>query len=161
MPFLLVDARRDDVRVIVAGRLPREPHNATLHLFSASPELVGFGQNAYRRRSETTSLLVGQLFESLRGEGLRMSYTIEDFKRDLAKKYWATPPAERRELLQSLPAEERRHVVASLPAGERRELLESLPVEERLAGLSREQIQQYLDKSKGNRPTRRKPGRKK
>jgi hypothetical protein len=38
------------VRVIVAGQLPREAHNAPLHLFSASWELVGFGQGAYRRR---------------------------------------------------------------------------------------------------------------
>jgi hypothetical protein len=30
----------DVVRVVVAGELPREAHNAPLHLFSASPELV-------------------------------------------------------------------------------------------------------------------------
>jgi hypothetical protein len=42
----------DLVRVIVAGQLPREAHNAPLHLFSASAELVGFGQSAYRKRSE-------------------------------------------------------------------------------------------------------------
>jgi hypothetical protein len=40
----------DEVRVIVAGKLPREAHNAPLHLFSASPELVGFASGAYRRR---------------------------------------------------------------------------------------------------------------
>ena len=45
----------DTIRVVVAGELPREPHNAPLHLFSASPELVGFGGSAYRRRSEKTS----------------------------------------------------------------------------------------------------------
>src|SRR5262249_4062095 len=44
----------DTVRVVVAGELPREPHNAPLHLFSASAELVGFGSRAYRRRSEDT-----------------------------------------------------------------------------------------------------------
>ena len=42
----------DEVRVVVAGELPREAHNAPLHLFSASPELVGFGGGAYRRRSK-------------------------------------------------------------------------------------------------------------
>jgi hypothetical protein len=36
----------DVVRVIVAGQLPREPHNAPLHLFSAAPELVGFAGSA-------------------------------------------------------------------------------------------------------------------
>src|SRR5919205_4610589 len=41
----------DVVRVLVAGGLPREAHNAPLHLFSASPELVSFARGAYRRRS--------------------------------------------------------------------------------------------------------------
>src|SRR5579884_1577973 len=59
----------DTVRVVVAGELPREAHNAPLHLFSASPELVGFASGAYRRRSEQTSRLLGQLFENLRSEG--------------------------------------------------------------------------------------------
>src|SRR5262245_26261905 len=58
----------DTTRVIVAGELPCEPHNAPLHLFSASPELVEFGQTVYRRRSAETSLLLGQLFEKFRGE---------------------------------------------------------------------------------------------
>jgi len=39
----------DVVRVVVAGLLARETHNAPLHLFSASPEVVGFGWAAYRR----------------------------------------------------------------------------------------------------------------
>src|SRR5207248_5279145 len=51
----------DEVRVLVAGELPREEHNAPLHLFSASPELLSFGQSTYRRRSENTSMLLGQL----------------------------------------------------------------------------------------------------
>ena len=54
------------VRVVVAGELPREAHNAPLHLFSASPDLVSFGSGAYRRRSERRSLLLGQLCERLR-----------------------------------------------------------------------------------------------
>jgi hypothetical protein len=37
----------DTISVIVAGQLPREAHNAPLHLFSATPELIGFGQTAY------------------------------------------------------------------------------------------------------------------
>src|SRR5262249_45192170 len=65
----------DDVRVVVAGQLSREPHNAPLHLFSASPEIVGFGQSSYQRRSEKTSKLLGQLFERLRVEGFAMSFT--------------------------------------------------------------------------------------
>ena len=53
----------DAIRVVVAGELPREPHNAPLHLFSASPELVGFGGRTYERRSEQTSRVLEKLFE--------------------------------------------------------------------------------------------------
>jgi hypothetical protein len=128
----------DLVRVVVAGELPREPHNAPLHLFSASAELVGFGSRVYRRRSETTSLLLGQLFERLHREDFAMSYTMEDFIRDYVKEHFA-----------------------KLTPEERREALESLPPEERLAGLSVDQIRQYLDQLTAARPAQpRKPQRK-
>ena len=138
----------DVVRVVVAGQLPREGHNAPLHLFSASPGLVGFGQGAYRRRSADTSLLLEQLLESLPGEGSAMSYTMEDFRRDYLKKHLAKlTPEERREILDHLPAEER---------------LAGLPPEQRLAGLSDEQIRQYLHQRASERPAEpRKPRRKK
>lgn len=40
----------DTVRVIVLGQLPREEHNAPLHLFSASQEQVRYGTEHYRQR---------------------------------------------------------------------------------------------------------------
>jgi hypothetical protein len=129
----------DVVRVIVAGQLSRESHNAPLHLFSASRELLDFGRSAYQRRSEQTSLLLGQLFARLQGEGITMSYTMEDFKRDVF--------TEQFEKLQ--PAE-------------RQEFLDSLSPEERLAGLSADQIRQYLDRMASGRGTApRNPRRKK
>jgi hypothetical protein len=128
----------DVVRVIVAGELSREAHNAPLHLFSASPELVGFGRGAYRRRSENTSLLLRRLFERLQGEGLTMSFTMEDFKRDYVKEEFA-----------------------KLTPEEQRKILQSLPAEELLGVLSAEQIRQYLDQLTAGRPTKpRKPRRK-
>jgi hypothetical protein len=141
----------DTVRVVVAGELPREPHNAPLHLFSASPALVGFGRSAYQRRSANTSALLGQLFDRLHEEGFAMSFTMEDFQRQYAKEHFARlTPEERREALESLPPEERRQV------------LQSLPPEERLAGLSAEQIRQYLDQLTAQRSAgARKPRRKK
>ncbi len=97
----------DTVRVIVAGELPRETHNAPLHLFSASPELVNFGRSAFRRRSVTTSLVLEQLLEELGEEGLAM-YTMEDFKRDYMKKNFPRlTPEEQREVLEMLPPEQR------------------------------------------------------
>jgi hypothetical protein len=148
------------VRVIVAGELPREAHNAPLHLFSALPELVGFGRSVYRGHSETTSKLLGQLFERFKDEGFAM-YTMEDFKSDYVREHFLKLPLkERRKMLQSLPQEERREVLESLPA-ERREFLESLRPEERLAGLSEEEVRAYLDQLTAGGPTvSRKPRRK-
>jgi hypothetical protein len=127
----------DTIRVVVAGELPPEVHNAPLHLFSASPDLVGFGSSAYRRRSEDTSLLLAQLFERLQTEGFAVPFTMEDFKHQYVKDHFA-----------------------QLTPKEREELLQALPPEERLAGLSAEQIRHYLDRLSAERPAApRKPRR--
>jgi hypothetical protein len=129
----------DVVRVIVAGELPREEQNAPLHLFSASPELVGFGRGTYWRRSEQTSRLLGQLFERLQREDFAMAYTMEDFNRDYIKEHFP-----------------------KLTPKEQQEVLQSLPPEKRLAGMSAEQIRQYLDQlTAGHATPPRKPRRKK
>jgi hypothetical protein len=182
------DCRRgtDAVRVIVAGQLPREAHNAPLHLFSASPDLVGFGGSAYQRRSDNTSGVLGQLFGKFRREGFAMTYTMADFQRDFIKEHFPElPPEQQREVLQSLPAKARREclramaredlraflrtlpraelreVLASVPREGLRDALHSLPPEERLAGLSAEQIRQYLDDLTAGRRSPPKPRRRK
>jgi hypothetical protein len=151
----------DVVRVVVAGELPRQAHNAPLHLFSASPELVGFGQSAYRRRSANTSLLLERLFERAQAEGFVMAYTMEDFKRDYIKDHCPLlTPEEQREALQRLSPEHLRELLQALPP---QELLRALPPqqrvaglapEDRLAGLSAEQIRQYLERLTTGRPSR-------
>src|SRR5438874_4862034 len=78
----------DTIRVVVAGELPREAHNAPLHLFSASPELVGFASGAYRQRSERTSRLLRQLFDRYQGEDFVMPFTLEDFDRWYTKEHF-------------------------------------------------------------------------
>jgi hypothetical protein len=136
----------DAVSVIVAGELPREAQNAPLHLFSASPELAGFGQSAFRQHSTKTSGLLGQLFERFRGEGFVMAYTMADFTRDFIKEH-----------LPQLTPEERREVLESLPPQD----LQWLPIEKRLEGLSAEQIREFLDRLTAGRPAElRKPRRK-
>jgi hypothetical protein len=150
----------------VAGELPREAHNAPLHLFSASPKLIGFGQGAYRRRSVKTSMLLEQLFDSLQGEGFTMSFTWKDFEREYFKKHFPKlTPQEREEVLRTVPPEER---LAGLPPEARlaglppEARLAGLPPEARLEGLSVEQIRQYLDQlATGHKPPPRKPRRKK
>jgi hypothetical protein len=151
----------DTVCVVVAGELPREAHNAPLHLFSASPELVGFGRSAYRQRSENTSMLLGQLFNRLRGEGFAVAYTMEDFRRQYAREgFKKLTLEERREALGSLAPEERRQLLELVEPEERRQMLQSLPVEELLTLLSVEQIQQLRDQLTAGRPAqRRRPRR--
>jgi hypothetical protein len=130
----------DTIRVIVAGELPPEAHNAPLHLFSASPELVDFASGTYRRRSQQTSRLLGQLFERLRGEGFAMSFTMEDFNRQYIKEHFPRlTPEEQREALERLSPEHRR------------ELLQALPLEERLVGLPEDQVRQLLDQFAASR----------
>ena len=124
-------------------------------------------------------LLLGQLFEGLRREGMAMSFTMEDFRRQYIRDHFRQLAAEEqrsalerlspesrrallqslpaeafREVLQSLPAEEHREVLQSLSAEERQEVLQLLPPEERMAGLSAEQIRQYLDRLTAGRPSR-------
>jgi hypothetical protein len=131
----------DTIRVIVAGELLREPHNAPLHLFSARSALIEFGGNAYQRRSENTSSLIEQLFERFQGEGLAMPYTMEDFQRQYAKEHFS-----------------------KLTPEEQKEVLQALPPERLLEVISPEQIRQYLEQQSTKRrasPKPRKPGRKK
>ena len=127
----------DTIRVVVAGELSREEHNAPLHLFSASPDLLGFGSSAYRRRSQDTSSVLGQLFERIHGEGVAM-YTMEDFQRQYAKDHFPR-----------------------LTREEQAEVLQKLPPEVRLAGLSEEQIRQHLDRMSASHPAASRKSRRK
>jgi hypothetical protein len=91
---------------------------------------------------------LGELFESLQGEGFAVSFTMEDFNRQYIKKHLAQlTPGELAEALRSLPLEKR---------------LAVLSTKQILAGLSAEQIRQCLDELSAARPSvPRKPRRKK
>ncbi len=77
-----------------------------------------------------------------------MSFTIEDFRREYVKKYFAKlTPEEQREVVEKLPLEDR---------------LVGVPPEQLLARLSPEQIRQYLEQLTADQPTQpRKPRRRK
>lgn len=129
----------DTVRVVVAGELPREPHNAPLHLFSASPDLVGFGGRTYRQRSKETSLLLVDLFKGLQAEGVAMPFTMEDFKRQFVMEHFP-----------------------ELSDEEQEKVLRRLPAEKRLAGLTEDEIRQYLSRlASGHSTAKPKPRKKK
>ena len=134
----------DKIRIIVAGQVSRESHNALLHLFSASAERIGYGAGHYEQRSHDTSSLLEQLLGKYQREGPGMAYTMADFRRDYAKEHF-----------KDLTPEERREVLQRLTAEEQQETLQNLTPEQRLAGLSAEEIAAYLKKLKSERPSRR------
>jgi hypothetical protein len=105
------------IRLIVVHQLPQEEHNAMLHLFSAREELLRYGKEHYRPRSQETSTLLYELFK-VYSEDPNMPDLLHEFVRQSIDK-----------LLKSLPAEER---------------LKGLPAEERLKGLSAEEIVRAL-----------------
>lgn len=140
----------DTVRVIVASQLPHQSHNAPLLLFSASRKSVKYAQGIYRQRSHVSGAL-RQLLDRYAREGIIMPYTWEDFDVDYIKEHFPElTPDKQREVLERLSSELRQ------------EMLQSLPIAERLAGLSPEQIRQYLEQMPAPRPAKpRKPKRKK
>jgi|GEM_PF-1928215 len=81
-----------------------------------------------------------------------MSYTMADYRFDTAKEYFEElTPEKRRELLGGLTPEKQREVLRGLKP----EVLRGLSLEERFAGLSAEEIAEYLRKLKSKRPSRK------
>jgi hypothetical protein len=124
--------------------VPREvesaPRNALWELFSFETGRVLQGAKDYRWRQGDAVPILREINRRYRELGIDMSYTLKDFRRDVALEYLheMSPeeilrefPPER--ILRGLPAEER---LRGLPAEER---LRGLPAEERLRGLAPEE----------------------
>ena len=110
---------------------------ALLHLLSASLDQVRYGASHYQQHSADTSTLINRLLEGYQREGVTMSYTMEDFRREYVLEHF-----------QRLTPEERRKALKELPA------------EERLEGLSPKEIETYLKRHKQDRSSpkrKRKP----
>ncbi|MCI0681012.1 MAG: hypothetical protein L0Y71_02820 [Gemmataceae bacterium] len=86
----------DVIRIVVAAELPTAEHNALLHLFSAADDRVQYGAKHYELPTADVSTLVNKLFAAYRREGLTMPYTMDDFRKEVA-----------REVLHKLTPEER------------------------------------------------------
>jgi hypothetical protein len=98
----------DRIRILVAGQIREEPHNAILHLFSASERIVNYGADHYRPREPNASPLLEKLLHRYQGEGFDMAYTMADFQREYALEHFKDlTPEERQRALQAVPAKER------------------------------------------------------
>ncbi len=92
------------IRIIVLSEIPAEPHNAIWALFSASAEKVVYGAEQMRDRMEQMSTVVNKLLENYELEGIPMSYTPEDFIREVTTKH--LHELEPREVLQNYAADD-------------------------------------------------------
>ncbi len=120
----LCERGSDQIRIVVAGEVPDEPHNALLNLFSASAERASYGAAHYQQRSPDTNSLLPYFLENYREEGINMSYTMADFRHDNAKEQFNRMTSEeRQEWLRTLSEEE---LLAALPPEAIAKLLERL-----------------------------------
>jgi hypothetical protein len=113
-----------NLRVIVVHELPREEHNAMLHLYGAREDLWRYGVAHYRPRSPETSTLLYQLFERYRLEGVLMPDALEQLYR---------------ETIDAI-VQDRKTLDAILQKTAPEERLKGLPPEERLKGLSVDEL---------------------
>ncbi len=142
----------DQITIIVLNEVSREEHNSFWHLFSAVPANIQYGAAHYRQRTDDASTILNHVFKNYQQEGVVMPYTIEDFRRDVAKEYLSTLSPEER--LAGLSSEEIEALLERLkrPGREResytiedfrrdftKEHLDLLSPEEVIEGLSAQQ----------------------
>jgi len=84
------------VTVVVPLAVALVPRNALWELFSAEDERVAEGARNFRWQAADHLPILNELYQRYRDAGVRMSYSIEDFRRGVAL-----------EMLPKLPSEER------------------------------------------------------
>ncbi len=112
------------VRIIVTGQVRKAERNLLWLLFSAVPDKVMYGAWRYRWKIRT-SRVVKRLLEKCIVEEVFMTYTMEDFNREIKD-----------EVLQSLTEEDIEDLLKRLGP---EDLLKRLGPEERLRGLGPEE----------------------
>jgi len=128
-----------DIRVVVSSQIEQEERNAVWLMFSAVEESVRCGFSRYRGKLEEMSLTINDLLAKYQKERIiAMSYTLEDYRRDLKER--ALKMMTREDVLKAFPAEE---LLRGLSA---EEIFRKFSPEERLRGLSAEEIEACLKK---------------
>jgi hypothetical protein len=122
------------IRLLILSQMPKEKKNTLWLLFSGRKEEFVYGNQHHQWHQLSEKAVLNQLHELYLKKGVVMSYTIDDFHRDLVKKHLHLLPPE--EILKELAPEE---------------ILKGLPPEERLKGLAPEVIEKYLSKLKKNK----------
>ncbi|MDJ0836862.1 MAG: hypothetical protein QNK37_10120 [Acidobacteriota bacterium] len=126
------------LRVLVLSRMPRTPRNAVWLLFSGNPDLVRFGNAAYRWKDPNISTIVQQLYNKYKAEGIEMPYTLENYYHDYALESLDHLTVDER--LKGLTDEQR------LKGMTDEQRLKGMTDEQRLKGLSPEEERLLLQK---------------
>jgi len=122
------------IRLIVLSRIAQSRENALWHLFSAKTETVKFGAENYQWRSSDSSSVINDLFHQYNLEGIKMPYTIEDYRKDYVKRHLHKLSPD--ELLKNLSPDDR---LKGLSPVELKKLLLNY-----LSGLKREEIEYFV-----------------
>ena len=112
---------------MVLNKMPQVDRNAIWQLFSSTAKGYDFGQKRYRWNIPNISNIIKMLYSR---EVIDMTYTVEDFQRDLPK-----------ELLSMLTDEQRSELVDHLSVDE---MLNRLSPEERIRDLSPDEMLKHL-----------------
>jgi hypothetical protein len=142
------------VNIIVISRLPKDQKNAIFHLLSTNSDKIEFGLTTYIWNHEDLKYFVlNEMFQRFEKEGIQMSYTVEDFKREVLKK--SLPSLSVQERLEGLRAEDVLNVFRPEKLVKKmrpEDVLNVFRPEERLKGLRPE------ERLKGLRPEERLKG---
>ncbi|MCA1809244.1 MAG: hypothetical protein LC725_07345 [Lentisphaerae bacterium] len=135
------------IRVIALNMIAMENRNAILDLFSGQQEAVRFGAEHYRWKKPDCSTVMNQLYLMYKTEGMRMPYTLEQFKKDVLLDHLDDLKPEDR--LRGLKPEDRLRGLR--PEDRLRGLrpedrLRGLRPEDRLRGLGRRELEAHLRK---------------
>jgi hypothetical protein len=126
------------IEILVIFEMPREKRAALWQMFNIKPDMIEYGLSEYKwKREDYRKAVLNELIEKHKEEGIQMSYTEQDFFRDVAFDTirYLTPE----ERLQGLKPED---IVRNFEADQ---VLRSFNPEDRLKGLSPEEIKAYLN----------------
>ncbi len=145
------------VRTIVTSRVEKAERNLPWLLFSAAPEKVMYGAGRYRWKIPA-SRVVKRLLENYIAEEVFMTYTMEDFNREIKDEVLRSlTEKDIEDLLERLGPEERLRGLGPeevLKVLGTEKLLKALNPEELLKVLKPEEIERYLKKIKAKTRSR-------
>ena len=116
------------IRILILSEMPLSNQNAIWQIFSGVSKGFRFGQDRYQWKMSDISQIIRLLYTR---EEIEMSYTAEDFQRDLPK-----------ELLTMLSETQRTDLIEGLPPEDR---MKGLLGEDRIKGLPPEELQKIFE----------------